>query len=350
MNSSVIELIGNYSTEHNTLSNWIPLYIIDWVIIANNPQAIDLIKENWDLILTPNFRVNNLYNFAKNLIKNSNPNAVSLLLSKSTDLSNFSMVQNRDFLSLLTRSGGSDEKLDLFYKLLPRNTHSIDSIGGLLLNNNVKVIDIIIKLLEETHISIEDIILDDNDLFYNSIWTYDILNYYNIFNKYKYFLIKSDNPNILMSIEKELHLYIDPNFTFMEFWRYLVMNDSDYAVDMIVNNHEYLMELMDKYYILYGNEEIEKYDLINVLASNPNIKAIKFIRLLCDNYHEIKASRSFWHGIMLNKNLRAQVLIENNINNIIYRDLILDVLTQFWESPNIFSNSGQLTNLLSTFM
>ena len=45
MNSSVIELILDYSTEHNTLSNWIPLQIIDWVIISNNPQAIDLIKE-----------------------------------------------------------------------------------------------------------------------------------------------------------------------------------------------------------------------------------------------------------------------------------------------------------------
>ena len=348
MNLSVIELIVDYSTEHNTLSNWIPLQIIDWVIISNNPQAIDLIKENWELILTPNFRVNNLYNFAKNLITNSNPNAVSLLLSKSTDLSNFSMVQNRDFLSLLTRSGGSDENLDLFYELFPRNARLINSIGDLLKNKNVKVIDIVIKLLDESHISIEDLILADNDVFYNSIWTYDILNYYNIFNKYKYLLIKSDNPNILMSIDKDLHLYIDPNFT--EFWRYLVMNESDYAVDMLVNKHEYLMELIDKDYILYENEEIEKYDLINVLASNPNIKAIKFIRSLCGKYSEIKESRSFWSGIIRNKNLRAQDLINKNLHNVIYGMLIFEAVTQFWESPNIFSNRQQLTNLLSTFM
>jgi len=346
MTSSVIDLIGDYSTEYNTLARWIPLDIIAWVRIAKNPQVIDLIRENWDLILTPDFRVNNLYDFTTNLINNPNPKAVSLLILKSADLSNFSKYQNIDILDLLIRSGGSDEKLDLYYELVPKNKSSINHISKLLRINNVKVIDMIIKLLKESSISIEDLIINDQADLYVSMWTYNILNYYNIFDKYKYLLISSNNPDILSSIEQDLHLYVDEEK--INFWTYLSANESDYAVDMIVNNYEYLMKFMETFHHHYYKEE--KYLVILTLANNPNMKAIKFIRSLVDNYNEIKLSSAFWYSIISNKNLSAQVLIERNINNIIYRELILSEVSDFWESPNIFSTSGQLTGLLSTFM
>jgi hypothetical protein len=80
INPDILNIIGDFTFTYYKLLDWIPNDRIFWVIIAQNPLAIDLIYENFELIKNS---MNNDYEFSlflENLCKNTNPKVVKILI------------------------------------------------------------------------------------------------------------------------------------------------------------------------------------------------------------------------------------------------------------------------------
>ena len=312
--------------------------------------------------------------FFDNLSQNPNPKAVLILRKLINDsnqyyrlflseiCSNLSLVSNVEAMNLLLEIMSSDNLTDkdrlkifinsiiaskseqgliLIVKLIPimANNSAVVFISSLytiiilnlLKHPNSRVINIIINILDiycNGIIDIVDVIDEKSSAFYESKWTYDILNHYGIVNEYNYLLVNNSKGDILKVIKENLHLYDDNNY----FWIYLALNPNDYAVDMILENFDVINNL-DKELIYPMVRDINYPKILYTFAENPNIRAINRIRELFNN-NSIIVTNEFWSSILKNPNKQALKLLIDNIGNEKYRYIFSNF--DLWISPHIF--------------
>ena len=457
INPYILNIIGDFTFTYYKLLDWIPNDRIFWVIIAQNPLAIDLIYENFELIKNS---INNDYEFSlflESLCKNTNPKVVKILMKYFLNveyIESLSLCPHDEILNFVDvhineyfnqRTEYSIETLafllyylcqntnpraisifkPLYYNILNRDINPFDYyniniitplslnpnniaiifLGELIKNNTFEsskllfivnglsknsnpyalillndiltndmlvdsmlindlfahdlplsnqliinlltnkttdktlfdkslFIKIFVFLLQKTYLNIEDLILTNTILFFQSQWTYDILIHFNIFNEYKYLLVSSHDTNILQVIDNDFSLYQNN----ILFWKFLVKNSSDFAVDMMVRHFTEINQL--------ANQDFQS--IIDNLASNSNNDAINIINTLFNvNRIDLK-SINFWVSIINNSNVKAQELINENIQE--YSYFILEALEFCWNSPTIFEKDiKQLNNFRDVF-